>query len=406
MFPTISVAVLHWPSVPERAEYLAQTLAAMKEHLVGLEQMDVVVSVLPAAEMSRTNDVLAAYPFVHVIHQAEVLGIGDHINAAKAACQNDVVLLVEDDWRLMRTLDLRDHARLLRSRPEIGMLHYTRTAGCALDVMSGESEYRILSIKTPSLYNDHPALHSRSLERIAGPMPLHQQLFAETVYNREVVRPLVLAGKLVIASVDVVKDPPFWRHIGDCRSVKREPPPFPMMRLPYGGAKQHADTPQVFEAMLAEVRPEVIVELGSGNGIFSRWLALAANCPVHSFDMFNRWRDVPPPPNLHQHVEDVLSQRSELVLDCLAQGRAILLCDNGNKPKEVEMYVPFLKTGDVLVVHDFGESKQEFIATMLGKRWNCCECTYQHIEHVVANGFERFHWQPMLSVAWGCFRKL
>lgn len=52
--------------------------------------------------------------------------------------------------------------------------------------------------------------------------------------------------------------------------------------------------------------------------------------------------------------EDVL-YNGTTVLALIAQpGQTILYCDNGLKPKEVQLYAPHLKSGDLLAVHDWG----------------------------------------------------
>ena len=41
------------------------------------------------------------------------------------------------------------------------------------------------------------------------------------------------------------------------------------------------------------------------------------------------------------------------VSDFVRDGRALIFCDNGNKPREFETYAKILKPGDLLMVHDY-----------------------------------------------------
>lgn len=43
----------------------------------------------------------------------------------------------------------------------------------------------------------------------------------------------------------------------------------------------------------------------------------------------------------------------------LSDDPAMIYCDNGNKPKELEWYSPMLRKGDVVAAHDFGREYQE-----------------------------------------------
>jgi hypothetical protein len=52
------------------------------------------------------------------------------------------------------------------------------------------------------------------------------------------------------------------------------------------------------------------------------------------------------------------------VTNFIQEGRALIYCDNGNKPKEFETYAKCLKPGDLLMVHDypneFNEDNSDF----------------------------------------------
>lgn len=42
------------------------------------------------------------------------------------------------------------------------------------------------------------------------------------------------------------------------------------------------------------------------------------------------------------------------VREFIGEHRAMLFCDDGNKPREVNLYAPILKPGDLLYAHDYG----------------------------------------------------
>lgn len=107
-----------------------------------------------------------------------------------------------------------------------------------------------------------------------------------------------------------------------------------------------------------------IVELGAGQGGFSFYLFLHA---VRRKATFDTWDIVP------IHVENTHWGKEFGFSDCCHQGnlikddqvieeirnlvslpgKTLLFCDNGHKITEVKLYVPSLKPGDYLAVHDW-----------------------------------------------------
>ena len=109
---------------------------------------------------------------------------------------------------------------------------------------------------------------------------------------------------------------------------------------------------QVWEKLL-NAHPELrsIVELGTGEAGFSRYLHLQAKARGLEFATFDRVRMDNHRQSGFQEV-DVFAE-PERVAACLISP-TVLFCDNGDKPREVALYAPLLQPGDLLVVHDFG----------------------------------------------------
>jgi len=125
-------------------------------------------------------------------------------------------------------------------------------------------------------------------------------------------------------------------------------------------------------AILRPHRPRLVVELGTDEGGFSGWLADLVRPwggVVHTFDIARKFkrsllRDFT---NLNYHEADVLgtgpagpAARCAAVANLLrpqepraAISPILLYCDNGDKPREVELYAPLLPVGAILGVHDY-----------------------------------------------------
>ena len=109
-----------------------------------------------------------------------------------------------------------------------------------------------------------------------------------------------------------------------------------------------------------------VVELGAGQGGFSFYLFLQAKKRRATFDT---WDIAPIAAAVNKpiaefgfadacHMGDLLKDEQviEEIQDLIGQpGKTLLFCDNGNKRAEVRLYVPHLKVGDFLALHDWGQ---------------------------------------------------
>jgi hypothetical protein len=114
----------------------------------------------------------------------------------------------------------------------------------------------------------------------------------------------------------------------------------------------------IITEMLKVFKPELIIELGTGNGGFTYVLHKAVECAeLHTFDkkegksikrnLYNK--------NVYFHGKcDILSVCNvELVELCKSPKKKLLYCDNGRKVQEVKMYSKYLNVGDLLGMHDW-----------------------------------------------------
>lgn len=116
------------------------------------------------------------------------------------------------------------------------------------------------------------------------------------------------------------------------------------------------DFPAIAE-ILCPHRPKIVVELGTDEGGFASFLAALARGwggEVYTFDILAKYKPhLLSIPNLHFEQADVLIAVHPRVKDLITRPEVLLYCDNGNKPKEVELYAPFLRVGSILGVHDY-----------------------------------------------------
>lgn len=104
---------------------------------------------------------------------------------------------------------------------------------------------------------------------------------------------------------------------------------------------------------LLNAHPELrsIVELGTGEAGFSRYLYLQARARGLAFATFDRVRMEGNEQRGFEQI-DVFEHPEKVV--ARLRSPTVLFCDNGDKPREVQLFAPLLHPGDLMVVHDFG----------------------------------------------------
>jgi predicted O-methyltransferase YrrM len=107
------------------------------------------------------------------------------------------------------------------------------------------------------------------------------------------------------------------------------------------------------------------IELGTFGGVTSLYLGMMAklrNANFYTFDISDRrieciknnWLD-----NMLFMKEDVLISANEKVIKEIEKDSVLLFIDNGNKIKEFNLYVQYLKVNSVVIVHDWNEEIRE-----------------------------------------------
>lgn len=123
---------------------------------------------------------------------------------------------------------------------------------------------------------------------------------------------------------------------------------------------QKAGALQVFARFFERETFDKVIELGTGNGVFTSFLVrqgISHGFETHSFDVVKirdseTWRKITDLGG-KIYLQDVLSKANRAVIKLLEEGRILLLCDNGNKIKEWHFYSPYLKESDVIMAHDY-----------------------------------------------------
>lgn len=169
--------------------------------------------------------------------------------------------------------------------------------------------------------------------------------------------------------------------------------------------------------LISETKPSTIIEIGTAASGFCRFLKSAVDdldidCPIITYDVNDvAHRSTLIDIGIEYRQQDCFGKNSQdnllaLKNDIQKSGVTIVFCDGGHKITEFNMLSDYLKSGDIILAHDYSYSKEVFENKIKNKIWNFCEITYDRIEpSIKRNNLKPFHENSMNNVAWACFRK-
>ena len=129
------------------------------------------------------------------------------------------------------------------------------------------------------------------------------------------------------------------------------------------GAVQFWSDFMLWDRFLDAFPAKRLIELGTGAGGLSTYLALECIQRGMRFDTFDIFLPDVAKSNVGKliglesmcHVGSLWAETGDVLRDMLiaAEHPLILFCDGGDKPREVRLFGPLLKPGDLLCVHDY-----------------------------------------------------
>lgn len=169
---------------------------------------------------------------------------------------------------------------------------------------------------------------------------------------------------------------------------------------------QNIHIKEAFEP-LSKLRFDRVVEFGTQNGGFTIFISRLFNKVItfdnksfrQTLDAFDKFT------NIYFTKMDIFKDEKSIGNIISQKGKVLLLCDNGNKIKEVKTFSKYLKSGDLIMAHDYASSREHFKKKIQGKYWDCLEITDADID------FEKHGLHKIDSVltdktAWLCAVKL
>ena len=171
-------------------------------------------------------------------------------------------------------------------------------------------------------------------------------------------------------------------------------------------------TPRVYE-VFKDLVPEFdqFIEIGFQRGGLSLMIFLLKrpDAVLVSYDVTREFLLVPSEYPIDFRIGDCFSQAvaAEIVQLIAQPKRTLVLCDGGDKESEFATFGRYLKPNDVIMLHDYAHSAEDFRAVAQRIGWETPpESSYAVIEPFVKQyGLEPFRYDEMKEVLWGAFIK-
>lgn len=154
-----------------------------------------------------------------------------------------------------------------------------------------------------------------------------------------------------------------------------------------------------------------VIELGTFTGVFTKWLSqnVPTNCKIFSYDINPSYREVGDLDRVNFRIADVFDPATIFEIKSLIQfgGRTLILCDGGDKETEFKLYSRFLKHNDVIMLHDYEETSEEYAEISRQIGWTTV--SESHLESISRYlkdlQLENFWYKDFKKVLWGSFIK-
>lgn len=186
------------------------------------------------------------------------------------------------------------------------------------------------------------------------------------------------------------------------------------MMFTYRGVSVHQNgyVGDVFRALFRTFKPVKVLEIGTADGGLTILLRdLLNEAGLKATDLWTCDPSVRDRPHLMQsgimyYAVDALNSTVLEYHVKYAEGPALVLCDGGNKPAEFNRYAKFLRSGDIIMAHDYAPDHDTFKNVMQNQHWNWWEINEKDITEVCqTHELEPFMQDEFQRVAWCCRRK-
>lgn len=189
---------------------------------------------------------------------------------------------------------------------------------------------------------------------------------------------------------------------------------FPLWDHKWGGGlykgiftQQNKNFYPAFEKLIAQENIVRVLEIGTATGGFICAVRDLTDAEIITYDVLEtKHKATLEENNISVNVKSVFDDY-ETVEDYISgKGQVLVLCDGGNKIKEFDVFSKLLKSGDIIMAHDYSYDENLYRAYIRENVWNWCEIQYKDIALAVeTNNLEPVLTEDFQEAVWTCWKK-
>ena len=189
---------------------------------------------------------------------------------------------------------------------------------------------------------------------------------------------------------------------------------FPLWNHKWGGGlykgiftQQNKNFYPAFEKLFAQENIVRVLEIGTATGGFIRAVRDLTDAEIITYDVLEtKHKAVLEENNISVNIKSVFDDY-ETVEDYISgKGQVLVLCDGGNKIKEFDVFSKMLKSGDIIMAHEYSYDEAMYRAYIRENVWNWCEIQYKDIAMAVeTNNLEPVLTEEFQEAVWTCWKK-
>lgn len=189
---------------------------------------------------------------------------------------------------------------------------------------------------------------------------------------------------------------------------------FPKWNHQWGGglykgifSQQNKNFYPAFEKLFAEENIVRVLEIGTATGGFIRAVRDLTNAEIITYDVIEtKHKSTLEENNILVNVKSVFDDFDTVEDYISAEGQVLVLCDGGNKIKEFDVFSRLLKSGDIIMAHDYSYDENLYQAYIKNHVWRWCEIQYKDIALAVElNKLEPVMTEEFQEAVWTCWKK-
>lgn len=189
---------------------------------------------------------------------------------------------------------------------------------------------------------------------------------------------------------------------------------FPNWNHQWGGGlykgiftQQNKNFYPAFEKLFAQENIVRVIEIGTATGGFIRAVRDLTNAEIITYDVIEtKHKATLEENNISVNVQSVFEDYDAVEDYISRKGQTLVLCDGGNKIKEFEVFSRILKSGDIIMAHDYSRDENLYQAYIKNHVWRWCEIQYKDIALPVAdNNLEPYMTDEFQEAVWTCWKK-